>query len=68
MRQNGLVTQRTHQLKRLADSEHAWPMALNLFDQDFAADGTDHNWGAGISDLWSAQSWLNRAVMIDLYS
>ena len=68
MRQNGLVARQKRRFKRTTDSEHAWPVAPNLFDQDFAAEGPDQKWGADISYIWTAQGWLYLAVVIDLYS
>lgn len=68
MRQNGLVARPRRRFKRTTDSEHAWPAAPNLFNQDFAAVSHDQKWGADISYIWTAQGWQYLAAVIDLYS
>lgn len=68
MRENGLVAHQRRRFKRTTDSEHAWPIAPNLVDQDFRAQSTDQKWGADISYVWTAQGWLYLAVIIDLNS
>jgi hypothetical protein len=35
MRENKLVARQKRRFKRTTDSEHAWPVAPNLIDQDF---------------------------------
>jgi len=42
--------------KRTTDSHHAWPVAPNLLDQDFAATGPDKKWGADISYVWTRKA------------
>ena len=37
MRENGLRGRQKRRFKRTTDSEHDWPIAPNLLDQDFAA-------------------------------
>ena len=54
--------------KRTTDSTHAWPVAPNLLDQDFAAEAPDQKWSADISYIWTAEGWLYLAVLIDLFS
>ena len=49
MRENGLVARQTRRFKRTTDSEHAWPVAPNLLEQDFTATRPDEKWGADIS-------------------
>ena len=50
------------------DSEHAWPIAPNLFEQDFTATRPKEKWGADISYVWAREGWLYPAVAIDLFS
>jgi transposase InsO family protein len=47
---------------------HAWPVAPNLLDQDFAATRPDEKWGADISYIWTREGWLYLAVVIDLFA
>lgn len=49
MRENGLVARHKRRFKRTTDSEHAWPVAPNLLEQDFTATGPDEKWGGDIS-------------------
>ena len=68
MRENSLVARQKRRFKRTTDSEHAWPVALNLIAQDFVADALDRKWGADISYIWTAEGWLYLAVVLDLHS
>ena len=54
--------------KRTTDSLHAFPIAPNLLDQDFAAAGPNQKWGADISYVWTREGWLYLAVVIDLFA
>ena len=45
MRDNGLKAGQKRRFKRTTDSEHAWPIAPNLIDQDFAATAPNQKWG-----------------------
>src|SRR5437762_14348122 len=68
MRDNGLRARQKQRFKRTPDSHHAWPVAPNLFDQDFTATGPDKQWGADISYVWTREGWLYLAVVIDLFA
>lgn len=68
MRDNGLKARQKRRFKRTTDSEHAWPVAPNLIDQDFQAERPDAKWGADISYVWTREGWLYLAVVIDLFA
>lgn len=68
MRENGLVARQKRRFRRTTDSEHAWPVAPNLLEQDFTATRADEKWGADISYVWTREGWLYLAVVIDLFS
>jgi len=68
MRENGLRARQRRRYKRTTDSQHAWPVAPNLIDQDFRADRPDQKWGADISYVWTREGWLYLAVIIDLFA
>lgn len=68
MRENGLTARQKRRFKRTTDSQHAWPVAPNLIDQNFSAEGKDQKWGADISYIWTAEGWLYLAVIVDLFS
>ena len=68
MRENGLRARQKRRFKRTTDSQHAWPVAPNLIDQDFEAERPDEKWGADISYVWTREGWLYLAVVIDLFA
>jgi putative transposase len=68
MRDNGLHARQKRRFKRTMDSEHAWPIAPNLLDQDFSAAGPNEKWGADISYVWTREGWLYLAVVLDFFS
>lgn len=68
MRENGLRARQRRRFKRTTDSEHAWPIAPNIIDQDFTATAPDQKWGVDISYVWTREGWLYLAVVIDLFS
>jgi putative transposase len=65
MRDNGLKAMQKRRFKKTTDSAHRGPVAPNLLDRDFAADGPDQKWGSDISDIWTAEGWLYPAVVVD---
>lgn len=68
MRENDLKGRQKRRFKRTTDSQHAWPVAPNIIDQDFTAPGPDQKWGADISYVWTREGWLYLAVVIDLFA
>jgi len=68
MRENGLQARQKRRFKRTTDSDHAWPVAPNLLEQNFAATRPDTKWGAEISYVWTREGWLYLAVVIDLFA
>jgi transposase InsO family protein len=68
MRENGLRARQKRRFKRTTDSQHGWPVAPNLIDQDFRAERPDQKWGTDISYIWTREGWLYLAVVIDLFA
>ena len=68
MRENGLRARQPRRFKRTTDSQHAFPIAPNLLDQDFSAERPDEKWGADISYVWTREGWLYLAVVMDLFA
>jgi putative transposase len=68
MRENGLKARQKTRFKKTTDSDHGGPVATNVLDQDFAADGPDQKWGVDISYVWTAEGWLYLAIVLDLFS
>jgi len=68
MRENGLQAKRKRRFRRTTDSHHAWPIAPNIIDGDFTAEGPAKKWSVDISYIWTNEGWLYLAVVMDLYS
>ena len=68
MRENDIKARQKRRFKRTTDSEHSWPVAPNIIDQDFAADRPNEKWGVDISYVWTREGWIYLAVVIDLFS
>ena len=68
MRDNQLKANQKRRFKKTTDSDHGGPVAPNLLDQDFSAEGPDRKWGVDISYVWTAEGWLYLAIVLDLFS
>lgn len=68
MRENGLQARQKRRFKRTTDSEHVFPVAPNVLEQDFTATGPNQKGGADISYIWTREGWLYLAVVIDLFA
>jgi putative transposase len=55
-RETGLRARQKRRFRRTTDRPHAWPVAPNLLDQDFSADGSDQTWGSDLSSIWTAKA------------
>jgi putative transposase len=65
---NGLRAWQKRRFKKATDSEHAWPIAPNLLDQDFSTAAPSWKWSADISYIWTREDWLYIAIVMDLFS
>jgi transposase InsO family protein len=54
--------------QKTTDSAHTQPVAPNLLDRDFAADGPNQKWGVDITYIWTTEGWLYLAIVLDLFS
>ena len=54
--------------RRTTDSDHDAPVAPNLLQRDFEARGPDQRWVTDITYVWTRQSWMYLAVVMDLFS
>ncbi len=52
--------------ERTANSEHAWPIALNIIVPDFTATALEQKWGVAILYVRKPEGWLNLPVTIRL--
>lgn len=68
MSENGMKARQKTRFKKTTDSDHGGPVASNVLDQDFTADGPDQKWGVDISYVWTAEGWLYLAIVLDLFS
>lgn len=68
MRENALKARQKRRFERTTDSHHAFPIAPNLFGQDFTATGPNQKWGVDISYIWTREGWLYLAVVIDVFA
>lgn len=50
------------------DSKHAFPVAENILDREFACSTPNAKWSADITYVWTRQGWLYLAVILDLFS
>ena len=64
----GLQAVQRKKFKVTTDSEHDWPVASNLLQQDFTAEEPNRKWVSDITYLWTREGWLYLAVVMDLYS
>jgi putative transposase len=68
MRQDGLVGRRKHCKVVTTHSQHRYPVAPNLLNQEFNAEKPNHKWVADITYIPTAEGWLYLAVVLDLFS
>ena len=50
------------------DSDHDAPVAPNLLQRDFDAERPNQRWVTDITYVWTQQSWMYLAVVMDLFS
>jgi putative transposase len=65
MKINGIKPVRTRKHKVTTNSNHSLGIAPNVLDGDFAADTANQKWAGDISYIWTAESWLYLAVILD---
>ena len=68
MRENGLLARTRRRFRITTDSSHALPIAPNLLQQDFSADGPNRVWTADITYVWTMEGWCYLAVVLDAFS
>ena len=68
MQENGFKARQKTRFKKTTDSDHGGPVAPNLLDRDFSAEGPNEKWGVDISYVWTAEGWLYLAIELDLFS
>lgn len=68
MREQGLSGNPKKKYRRTTDSTHTLPVAKNLVERRFEADGPNQLWVADISYLWTWEGFLYLATVIDVFS
>ena len=68
MNKNGIEAKHKRKFKATTDSQHRFPTAPNLLEQNFTVSEPNRVWTADISYCWTAEGWIYLAVVLDLYS
>jgi putative transposase len=68
MRQEGLVARHRRRFIHTTDSRHAFPVAPNVVNRDFAPDGPNRVWATDITYIRTMRGWFYLAVVLDLFS
>lgn len=68
MRLHGIQARRKRSYKVTTQSNHRFPVAANLLNQQFTAVRPNQIWLGDITYLATAEGWLYLAVLLDLYS
>lgn len=68
MRETGTCVKRTRKYTTEADSNHSFNIASNLLNRGFSPKRSNQKWAADISFVWTQESWLYLAVILDLHS
>jgi putative transposase len=68
MRLEGLYGRRKQHKVATTDSRHHLPIAPNLLNREFEAEGPNLKWVSDITYIPTREGWLYLAVVMDLYS
>jgi putative transposase len=68
MRERGLRGRRKRRFCCTTDSRHALPIAPNVLDRRFEADGPNRVWVGDVTYIATGEGWLYLAVLLDLFS
>jgi putative transposase len=68
MKEHGLRATTVRKFRHTTDSNHAYPVAQNVLDREFAATRPNEKWVSDITYVWTDEGWLYLAAVEDLYS
>jgi transposase InsO family protein len=68
MSENEIEVKRNKKFKATTDSNRSLNVAPNLLNRDFHAVAPNQKWAGDISYIWTQESWLYLAVILDLHS
>ncbi len=67
MRANNLFARRKRRFKITTDSEHNYPVARNILNQNFTVFRKNPAWVSDITYIETKQGWVYLTVIIDLF-
>lgn len=68
MRANNLFARRKRKFRFTTDSNHNYPIAPNILNQDFTVARANQVWVSDITYIRTKQGWMYLTVIIDLYN
>lgn len=68
MDENGIFSKHRIKFKATTNSNHSYPIAPNLLNQDFTANYPNEKWVGDITYVWTDEGWLYLASIEDLFS
>jgi transposase InsO family protein len=68
MRAQQLSARKPKRKPRTTNSQHGFPLAPNLLEQDFTADAPNKKWVSDFTYLETREGWLYLAGVLDVYS
>lgn len=67
MRENGIYSRLKRKYKATTNSNHRYPVAPNLLDQDFRSEAPNQKWVGDITYIATDEGWLYLAGVEDLF-
>jgi len=68
MKANGLFARRKRKFKTTTDSNHKYPIAANILNQNFKVSRSNQVWVSDITYIETKQGWMYLTVIIDLFN
>ena len=68
MCQAGLRAKTGEKWRATTQSQHRFPVAVNILNRQFAVESPNRGWVGDLTYVWTTEGWLYLAVILDLYS
>jgi len=68
MAKNNIYAKTKRKFKVTTDSDHNYPVAPDLLNQDFNSDAPNKIWVSDITYIWTMAGWLYLTVVLDLFN
>jgi transposase InsO family protein len=68
MKAANLAGRKRRKFRSTTDSNHAFPIAPNVLEQDFTTMAPNKVWVTDITSIWTSEGWLYLAAILDLFS